>query len=67
MHARGEGERKKARRGGGGEGVGWRRSSPGIVTLWKPKLKVEKKEPKPLKSSSLKNHLIDYISDYFKM
>ena len=51
-------------------GVGWggeERSSQGIVTLWKPKLKVEKKEPKPLKSSSLKNHLIDYISDYFKM
>ena len=67
MHGRGrgEGERKKARRGGG---VGWRRrSSQGIVTLWKPKLKVGKKEPKPLKSSSLKNHLIDYISDYFKM
>ena len=29
--------------------------------MWKPKLKVEKKEPKPLKSSSLKNHLIDYF------
>lgn len=66
MHGRGEGERKKARRGGGGWG-GEERSSQGIVTLWKPKLKVEKKEPKPLKSSSLKNHLIDYISDYFKM
>ena len=66
MHGRGEWGRKKARRGGRGWG-GEERSSQGIVTLWKPKLKVEKKEPKPLKSSSLKNHLIDYISDYFKM
>ena len=50
MHGRGEGERKKARRGGGWGGE--ERSSQGIVTLWKPKLKVEKKEPKLLKSSS---------------
>lgn len=60
----GEGRRLE----GGGRGWGGEeRSSQGIVTLWKPKLKVGKKEPKPLKSSSLKNHLIDYISDYFKM
>ena len=61
---RGKGRRLE---GGGGGWGGEERSSQGIVTLWKPKLKVEKKEPKPLKSSSLKNHLIDYISDYFKM
>ena len=46
---RGKGRRLE---GGGGWGGGEERSSQGIVTLWKPKLKVEKKEPKLLKSSS---------------
>lgn len=47
---RGKGRRLEG--GGVGGGGGEERSSQGIVTLWKPKLKMKKMEPKPLKSSS---------------